>query len=114
MIAGNCSKGYYLARSAIGNGPARRSMPMTPVRIAILLLWIALFLPAGHAQSMDSCSMFSVDSNAVTRRPYSAVYETEIAVTLPDGKHIVSKDECRLYRDSAGRMRFELLPSIDL
>jgi hypothetical protein len=88
---------------------------MTPFRAAILLSWMALFLTANsNAQILEpwsSCD--SVSFNAIPGHPYAAVQETETTSTPPGGTRIVSRHQCRLYRDAVGRMRWETFGPIE-
>jgi hypothetical protein len=55
---------------------------------------------AGAAASLTGC-------------PFSATIESESTQTLADGTHIESKFKALVYRDSAGRIRYEMYPPTD-
>jgi hypothetical protein len=87
---------------------------MMSFRSAIFLLCVASFFPVScSAQIHTFAGSFSDGPNPVTGLPYSAVQETEETQTLTDGTHVVQKHQTRLYRDSSGRMRWEVFVPID-
>ena len=108
---------------------------MTPFRVAILLSWMAVFFPtSSNGQSfvgpcfnfsigpsaLDEpsagslfCDNVSVSPSAVTGQPYFAVLETDETQIMPDGTSIVVSHQSRLYRDSTGKIRYEMFAPID-
>jgi hypothetical protein len=86
---------------------------MTLFRPAIVFLSFgSVFTLFSNAQTQPY-EGFSFGPNAVIGLPYSVIRETEETQTLNDGTHITSKHQARLYRDSAGRVRFEIFAPTD-
>jgi hypothetical protein len=93
-----------------------KTLPKT--MLAIVLLLLAGFGAAAQAQS-SKCSgngsfIFGITLvNARAGCPFSGVMETERSQTLTDGMNIHTKKKTLVYRDSAGRLRYENFAAMD-
>lgn len=88
---------------------------MKPFRAAFLVTCVALIFPAGsNAQAPPNDGLRFIFGLTVADRPYSVVWEIEATGRALDGSRIIQKHQTRLFRDSAGRMRFETFPLTDL
>ena len=88
---------------------------MKPFRASFLFTCVALIFPVGsNAQAPLNDGLRFIFGPTVADNPYSVVWEIEATGRALDGSRIIQKHETRLYRDSAGRMRFELFPPTDL
>jgi hypothetical protein len=74
----------------------------------ILVFWLAFFSPLFlYAQVITYHEGFYFRPNPVTGIPFSSEQETEETTKASDGGPTVQKKQARMYRDSAGRMRYE-------